>query len=61
MTRTVVNTKEAMVRSLEEIVKNFEQAQRSVFNLMASVSLFHFTRYRYVAKCMVGFVTEVHP
>lgn len=38
MTRAVINTDEAMVKSLEEIVKLFEQAQLSVFRLMASVS-----------------------
>ena len=44
MTRAVGDD-EAMIKSLDEVATLFDQAQHSVFKLMASVSLFSFEYY----------------
>lgn len=61
MTRAVVNTDEAMVKSLHEIVKLFQQAQIAVFRLMASVSSLLLHAPRVVTECpKTGLLTKVH-
>lgn len=58
MTRAVGDD-EAMMKSLQEVVALFKEAQTSVFKLMSSVSRLYLCSRDMVLTCIVGLGTKV--
>ena len=52
MTRAVGDN-EAMIMSLDEVATLFDQAQNSVFKLMASVSIQSLSQAWFLANCLI--------